>query len=151
MVEHVLTFKFKTFTTATNMLDIWDISSKFLNKLISYSNGNCKTKNKNLGELIDHVKRIEWRLAVYSFAGICSPCGFNKSQSNSLPVQTSSRLTQLNNNGIMDEILCFLNHDRIFDVRTSIKSMESMGCMYEKATRYLTEFRVTLCHVLWYP
>ena len=37
------------------------------------------------------------------------------------------------------------------DVITSIKSMENWSCMYEKVSRYLTAFRVTLCHVLWYP
>ena len=33
----------------------------------------------------------------------------------------------------------------IFDVITSIKSMESMDCMSEKVPRYLTAFRITLC------
>ena len=39
----------------------------------------------------------------------------------------------------------------IFDVIMSIKLMESMECMYENVSRYLTVFPITICHVLWYP
>ena len=39
----------------------------------------------------------------------------------------------------------------VFDVITFIKSMNIIGCMYEKVSRYLTAYPVTLCQVLWYP
>ena len=40
-----------------------------------------------------------------------------------------------------------LNSPAPFDVITSIKSMESMECMYEKVSRYLTAYPVTLLRI----